>query len=164
MKIQKQADSFKVLSANTGFAPGYFTIIGSQVRNGDSKKPPMLVVGGNNFLKDYIDTRLEKNYNVFVFFYPTNKAVWVMGLFLMHKQDITKYYAVYSEDCNIKNAITKCFQCVYDIVDFKPNKDVFTKNEEKLAIWITNWVYRLPKISLKDILHLEDYEEEQKTG
>ena len=32
-----------------------------------------------------------------------------------------------------------------------------TEQNPKLGMWWTHWIYRCPKISLKDVLHLEPY-------
>src|SRR5262249_19277008 len=40
-----------------------------------------------------------------------------------------------------------------NLTDEEPPKE----SNAKLHLWWTNWVYRCPKIALKDVLHLEPY-------
>jgi hypothetical protein len=161
LKLQTLQTNYNLQLANPGFPPNFFTIIGEQVKNGDSKKPPMLVVGGNKYLQDNINGTLQSEYHVYLFFYPTSKFVWTVGCFLASKRDVRVYYSCWTESLNVADGFKKCFDF------FKENyftnnmflqlEDEVTKNDVKLGTWITAWIYRLPKISMKDLLHLENY-------
>ena len=75
------------------------------------------------------------------------------------------FYFFHAIDANINNALKKA---LYESVKYaNPSKDKkkndkfkLTENEGKLiakkAMWVTHWIYRCPKISLKDILQLEN--------
>ena len=163
MKLQIPHSNFDTTIANIGFPAGYFTV-GGLVKDVDSKKiPPMLVVGGNTYTRANIPASILQEYDAFLLFYQTTQAVWKTGVFLAHKQDCRIYYSVYNDSLVIGESLKNCFKCLEDIVETGKERDLtsITKNEIKFATWVTSWLYKLPKISMKDILHLENYKEEK---
>lgn len=161
MKLQKPPRNYHVLSANIGFPPGYSTAIGSQIQSEDSRKPPYLVTSTKRYIADRVDYDMENQYNFYLLFYPTNDAVWKTGVLAANKADPTVYYACWAVDYNIKNSFLKCFQTMFDIVEINKKAGEINKNNVKLAVWITKWLERLPRQSLQDLLHLEDYTEKK---
>ena len=106
MKLTKPSISYKVPTANFGFAPGYCTEVGSQIVN-STKKPPYLVTGGGNYLQGKVDSTVLQNYHVFLLFYPSNKPTWTTGV-LLPDNICKEYIAFYSEDVNLPNSFKKC--------------------------------------------------------
>jgi hypothetical protein len=156
MKVQKH-NNYDVLPGFLGFPEGYSNV-GEQVKRSASRKSPMLVTGGKTFILQNINNQIDTEYEVYMFFYPTEKEVWKTGVLALSKIDPTVYYSIWSEDLNIKRSFEKCFQTLKETVKSFPAKKEISKNELKLATWISRWLERLPKYSLTYLLHLENYE------
>ncbi|MEZ4751683.1 MAG: hypothetical protein R3B54_13975 [Bdellovibrionota bacterium] len=127
-------------------------------------KSPMLVVGANNWLRGKVPFFLIQQYDLYPLFYPNKSAAWVVGLAAFSRlSSEEKPVFAFGADGNIGNALDKAIFQILEhcrpvdwrkrsaIVDDKKKKE----KAAKLNLWWTNWIYRCPKISLKDVLQLE---------
>lgn len=121
----------------------------------DQCKNPLLVVGSSNYLRQNCPFVLLQKYDLHLFFYPNSFNAWVCGMIGMSRIDReARAEFCYAADQKIERAIKKCiFQMVVKHHEQIENKATNTKE----IVWTQQWIYRSPKIALKDVLHLEEY-------
>ena len=121
-------------------------------------KSPMLVVGMNTWLRENAPFFLLQRFDVHVLFYPNSNAFWVCELVAFERQGDCEALSVRVGHKDIGKALTRALGklCVLSQTkEPKPLEGV----RAKLAVWLTHWVYRCPKISGKDILCLDPYQD-----
>ena len=116
---------------------------------------PMLIVGANNYLRSKLPFFVMQKYNVALFFMPTSEPYWKVGAILVNRTADVKPCFVYCENKSIIEALKYLFIGI----TIEAMKDKHVHVNPKLLMWTENWIYRCPKISLKDITHLESYKE-----
>lgn len=133
----------------------------------NAMKSPMLIVGANNWIRTRVPFYVLQKYDIHLFFYPNSTQVWVVGAAAVSRvRTDEKPVFVFSADPTIGAAMDKLFGML--LAAIRPNADEegmpkFEKAAEsnsrnsKLNMWWTHWIYRCPKISLKDVLHLDPY-------
>lgn len=132
----------------------------------NAMKSPMLIVGANNWVRTRVPFYVLQKYDVHLFFYPNSTQVWVVGAAAVSRVKVEeKPIFVFSADPSIGSAMDKLFGLL--LAALKPDQDesgLPTMSDEptsakasKLNLWWTHWIYRCPKISLKDVLHLDAY-------
>ncbi len=128
-----------------------------------SGKSPMLVVGINQWLQQHVPFFLLQEYDIHLLFYPTSMPVWVVGLVALSRKSsqVLPLFAYHSH-VNAHYAIKEVIGTLLiehsrrGQVEDSEKKTKFN-SVPKLNTWWTQWVYRCPKIALKDVLHLEPY-------
>jgi hypothetical protein len=129
-----------------------------------SMKNPMLVVGANNWIRTKVPFFLLQQYDLHLLFYPNSTQAWVVGMIALSRLNTSeKPVFVFSSDSDMGKAIDKLFFKLLETL--RPAEDELftnrihenTQQNPKLSLWWTHWIYRCPKISLKDLLHLEPY-------
>lgn len=133
---------------------------------GAAMKNPMLVVGSNAWIRDRVPFFLLQQQDLYLLFYPNAFPCWVVGVAAFSRQSVeAKPIFVFASGTDINQAMS---EALYKMVDqcrpseWSPSSDRTVSDKEKdkkakLHQWWTNWIYRSPKISLKDVLHLENY-------
>jgi hypothetical protein len=131
-------------------------------------KSPMLIVGANNWIRERVPFFMLQQYDLHPLFYPNSMPVWTVGIaaFSRVRADDKPVFA-FGSHSRIGRAMDKA---IYKILELCRPDDLKTgavpesspggavrSKLAKLNMWWTNWIYRCPKISLKDVLHLEDY-------
>ncbi|NBX93739.1 MAG: hypothetical protein EB078_00475 [Proteobacteria bacterium] len=135
-------------------------------RYSNTMKNPMLVVGANNWIRSKVPFFLLQQYDLHLLFYPNSTQAWVVGLGAFSRQRTDeKPVFVFAAHTDAKQALEELFFKILEAL--KPEEqiagDPVLKSERggphtsKLNMWWTHWIYRCPKIALKDILHLEPY-------
>lgn len=131
-----------------------------------SMKNPMLVVGANNWMRTKVPFYLLQQYDLHLLFYPNSTQAWVVGLAAFSRQRLEeKPQFVFAADADIHQAIDQLFFKIVEVLrPSEPETEIPRIPDEhpkgmgsKLHMWWTQWIYRCPKISLKDLLHLEAY-------
>lgn len=127
----------------------------------DQCKNPMLVVGSNNYLRQNVPLMLLQRYDLYLFFYPNSFNAWVCGMIGMSRtNDNARPVFSYGADQKIDRAIKKCiFEMVaktQDLENSETYEEIKATNTKEI-VWTQKWIYRSPKILLKDVLHLEEY-------
>lgn len=131
-----------------------------------SGKKPMMVVGAHSWLRARVPFFLLQQYDLHLMFYPTSSPVWVAGLIALSRTDTTEApVCVFSSEAHpmkvLESVIYKVLERCYpaDAKDLgKPKKEEKKKSfASQMHLWWTNWIYRCPKITLKDVLMLEPY-------
>ena len=130
-------------------------------RYGNSAKNPMLIVGANNWLRERVPFFLLQRYDLHLLFYPNSTPCWNVGLaaFSRLRAD-EKPIFVFAADTSILVSLEKTLGKILEACPPSLNTGVsedYAPNGAKLNLWWTHWIYRCPKISLSDILHLEPY-------
>lgn len=129
-------------------------------------KNPMLVVGANNWMRTKVPFYLLQQYDLHLLFYPNSTQAWVVGLAAFSRQRLDEKPAfVFAAEADIHKAIDQLFFKIVEVLrPSEPETEIPRVPEEhprgmgtKLHMWWTHWIYRCPKISLKDVLHLEPY-------
>jgi len=115
--------------------------------NVKSSKLPMLVVGTSNYVRQNYPSLYDRD--TYIFFLPTSEAKWRIGLISFRKDGTI--LSSYSDGVSIQDTILGAFGQV-------PKELLLT---EKLKTWCISCIYRCPKISLRDILHLAPYQQEE---
>lgn len=133
----------------------------------NAMKSPMLIVGANNWVRGKVPFYVLQKFDLHLFFYPNSTQVWVVGAAAVSRLRVDeKPVFVFSADSSITKAMDKLFGQL--IATLRPNEDESgmprigeeaptSAKASKLNMWWTHWIYRCPKISLKDVLHLEPY-------
>lgn len=135
----------------------------------DSGKKPMLVIGNNSWLRNRAPFFLLQQYDLYLLFYPTLAPTWIVGVAAFSRlstQEPPKFF--FGAHHEIGGALEEAlFQTLSHCrpTDWASRasglkaKTPKAKQASQLNLWWTNWLYRsCPKISMKDILHLEPYE------
>jgi hypothetical protein len=134
-------------------------------------KSPMLMVGSNNWVRNRVPFYLLQQYDLHLLFYPNSTPSWVVGLAAISRVSTTEPPVfVFGSGPEILTAIDSLLlkmleRCRpvdwqnetadFDAIDEKDHNK--RQRNLKLGLWWTHWIYRCPKISLKDVLHLEEY-------
>jgi hypothetical protein len=117
-------------------------------------KQPMLIVGANNWVRQYVPFYLLQEYDIFTLFYPNSLNTWVCGIMAMSRTN-PRAKPIWSFDSNqtsekaLKNAL---WGLIHQTMDCE-----LEEHNPKLNVWATQWIYKCPKIGLRDILALEKY-------
>jgi GGDEF domain-containing protein len=123
----------------------------------DLEKPPKLVVGANNFLRNKVPFFLLQQYDLFLFIHPSPEGESRVGILSMPRMKYgeEKYLSVFGSDIN--KAIDSAIGAL--LIQRAANLDEVTDPENKLparddkaekrAAWLTHWIYRQEKVSLK---------------
>jgi hypothetical protein len=117
-------------------------------------KAPMLVVGSHNWVRNLTPFATLQVYDLHVLFYPNAHPAWVCGVVAVHRTK-GESEPVWSHGCN--QNITLALKQALGGITAQTFETEQADTKAKLNVWLTNWIYRCPKISLKDVLHLEDY-------
>ena len=133
-----------------------FPELGVDVKHLDRFKHPMLIVGANNYVRQCLVElqmhELLQTYDIHLFFSPNANNEWHIGAMLFHRTKINIMPVFKSiSDKNIQHAFKELFGC---IANDKPYEQ---EVNPKLVIWYILLAYRCSKITLKDVLHLEEY-------
>lgn len=126
------------------------------------RRRSMLVLGSNSFQRQKLPFFILQNYDVHYFFHPNSNAYWHIGAMTISRTnpgDI-KYVAVRGGDVN--QTLDALNQAV--LVQRSTPEGTVSQGEaipETQAKWLANWVYRQPKLSLRDVLALEAYPQEE---
>lgn len=128
-------------------------------------KHPMLIVGTNNWVRTRVPFFLLQQYDLHLLFYPNSTPSWVVGVVAMSRvrTDEAPIFVFASHakvtealDLALLKVLERCRPA--DWQDEAPVADSKASDHlAKLGQWWTHWIYRCPKISLKDVLHLEPY-------
>lgn len=124
------------------------------------KKPSMLIVGSNSYIRQNVPFYLIQQYDLHLIFRPQSGAHWEVGVVSLSRTDETETPTYLSHtDKDITKAIQGALQRV--VIQHQPEEG--EAKPKKLATgqarWLQNWVYRQPKIGMKDVLALPTYEE-----
>jgi len=134
----------------------YNPLLGTDVKE-KVVKLPMLIVGANNYMRTHLKHSLFVNYDVYLLFQPRSEMVYSPAAFIQGRnKPIISFASV--DDTNIQKAFKTLFLAIDEEIKLMELGDVKPIND-KLSIWYMHWVYRCPKISLNDVLHLEPYKE-----
>lgn len=128
-------------------------------------KSPMLIVGANSWLRQKVPFFLLQQYDLYPLFYPNASPSWVVGVGAFSRMNSSEPpIFMFGCDSEIGKALDKALYQLLEVcrpADWR--SDPFKGKEEKtgkgakLNLWWTRWLYRCPKISLKDVLHLEKH-------
>ncbi len=132
----------------------------------DPSRKSMLVVGSSSFLRQRLPFFVGQNFDVFLSFYPHSGETWRVGAVMMsrrHKTEAPIELTLEDKDVNkalqnLMGAIT--IEAQGEATDSELSEPTI-EVPEKLVAWITHAVYRKPKLSLKDVLELKPYGEEE---
>ncbi len=146
-------------------------------RFASSMKNPMLVVGSNNWVRQHVPFFLLQHYDLHLLFYPNSTPAWVVGVAALSRTRTDESPTfVFAADKSPADAFRKALNKVLEVC--RPTEwrgegepeivrekfglqsrktEMEAKHLSKLNMWWTHWIYRCPKISLKDMLHLESY-------
>jgi hypothetical protein len=124
-------------------------------------KNPMLIVGANTWLRERIPFFVLQRYDVHLLFYPTSTPCWVVGAAAFSRlRSDEKPLFVFSADSAVLGALERTLGKLLEAIppSLEEGADVESAARgAKLNLWWTHWIYRCPKISLSDVLHLEPY-------
>ncbi len=134
-----------------------------------SAKNPMLIVGTNSWTRERVPFFMLQQYDLHLLFYPNSTPSWVVGIVALSRVRLEEPPLFsFASGAGIHAAIDQCIGKILvhcrpsewqpdRAVDSTATTSKRSQTASKLHLWWTNWVYRCPKISLKDALHLEDY-------
>ena len=131
-----------------GYNLGYAQLV---TKNDNAFKNPMLIVGANTWMRTKIKHEILTIYDVHLFFCPTSKTHWQVACVMMHRVEGFKCISYNINSLNIQIAFENL---VLLINNTQENKEAVN---DKLNVWLIHSIDRCPKISLKDVLHLEPY-------
>lgn len=149
MKAKKKNDEF---GDNLLIGPA---LVGTLYKGQEINKG-MLVVGTSNYLRELIPS-LTKDYDFHLCFYPQNQTKYKIALLgidrKVDKED-RLIYSVVAEAQSVQEAITLA-------VGILTKYPVQFQVKNKRALWINHAAYRMSKISLKEVLHLEPHKDKE---
>jgi hypothetical protein len=134
-------------------------------------KSPMLMVGTNNWVRNRVPFYLLQQYDLHLLFYPNSTPTWVVGLAAVSRvSTVEPPVFVFGSGADITDALDsvllkmleRCRPADWQREDIGNEATAERdrnklQRQSKLGLWWTHWIYRCPKISLKDVLHLEPY-------
>lgn len=126
---------------------------------------PMLVIGAENWVREQLPFYVLQNYDVHLLFYPNSMPSWVVGIVAINRKSTESAPVfVFSSGPGIFNVIEDALNKLLihirpeeGLEEWPPASIKSAPRNSKLNTWWNAWVYRCVKITLKDILHLEDY-------
>lgn len=135
-------------------------------RYSQSMKNPLLVVGANQFIREKAPFFLLQEYDLHLLFYPNSTQAWVMGMVAVSRtRTDEKPTFVFAAHTDIQEALNQLFYKVLEVL--KPEEESSGKmsvkpaahklGSSKMNMWWIHWIYRCPKIALKEIQSLESY-------
>jgi hypothetical protein len=140
----------------TKFLDVYQPRLGIDIKSHDIFKNPLLIVGANQYTRTLVKWNVLQTYDIHFMFQPHNDKVWTIGAILLNRKEHDVNPIILSvSDKSVQQCFKILGQTITNIVS-DPNR-IDTKINSKLATWYLHWIYRSPKISLKDVLHLETY-------
>jgi len=130
-----------------------------------SGKNPMMVVNVNFWLKDRVPMFILQSYDLHLLFYPNASPCWIFGLVAFSRvRTDEKPIFIFATGTHANEALE---QLVARVIEQCPSDDVLTQSTQNVAstsnalrqlnLWWVHWIYRCPKIDLKDLLNLEPY-------
>jgi hypothetical protein len=129
---------------------------------------PMLIIGAENWIREQLPFYVLQNYDVHMLFYPNSMPSWVIGIIAINRKTTeSSPVFVFSSGPGIFNVIEDALNKL--LIHIRPEEGLeewplssikVAPRNSKLNTWWNAWVYRCVKITLKDILHLEDYANE----
>lgn len=132
----------------------------------NSGKNPMLIVGANSWLRQKVPFFLLQQYDLYPLFYPNASPTWVVGVGAFSRMNASEPpIFMFGCDSEIGKALDKAIYQLLEVCrpadwrsdPFKNKEGQQDEKGAKLNLWWTRWIYRCPKISLKDVLHLEKH-------
>ena len=129
-------------------------------------KNPMLMVGANNWIRGKIPFFLLQEYDLHLLFYPNSTPAWVIGVAAFSRVRVDERPTfVFAADADITRAMDDAIFRALEALrpaDWRSEPDsreeaLKPERISKLNMWWTHWIYRCPKISLREVLHLEAY-------
>jgi len=119
-------------------------------------KTPILVVGTNTWIHQNVSYELRQKYDMYITFYPNKNFFYVVGLILLNRIDNNiEPIKILESGTIIKKTIEKAFD--YVVIIDKKRETHKSLTHLGVNMWILQWIYHCPKISLKDVLMLEPY-------
>jgi hypothetical protein len=125
-----------------------FYVPGDRIQKNLSYATPMLVVGTNLFFFQTAKPEIKQKYDLHILFHPSKDPSYTVTLVAFdRKNENLPFFARARGGC-IKSLIAN----MLTVLESTP---VYTKDRlEKRLAWINKWLYRLPKIPMRDILEL----------
>ena len=147
------------------------------------RKHPMLVVGANQWIHSHVPTTLNQNWDIHFLFYPNGAPTWVVGCIAFSRESTLVapvFSLASSHDMTdaLQNALLNLMAEISPLLGDKDAKSTLSKlgagmrkakkspvslvrnlRSEKLAthrsLWWMRWLYHCPKVSLRDVVHVE---------
>lgn len=130
------------------------------------KKRPLLIVGANAMLRERVPFYFLQQNDIHLLYHPSkNKSHKISLVYTPRLAQDAKAAGVitveaHSVDAAIEKAIGAAVTSARPFDSENQNKKQETKpTDEKRLTWVTNGLYRLPKIAIKDVNNLEAYKE-----
>jgi hypothetical protein len=146
----------------TNLYKDYAIRLGTNVKE-HSVKMPMLIVGANAYTRTIVKWNAIQEYDIHWLFEPRSESIYSLGCVLLSRVIANQKPVILSED---NKSIQDCFSNLAKSIDVTIRDLVCIDNlthpetiHPKLIAWWVHYIYRCPKISLKDVLHLETYKE-----
>lgn len=123
-------------------------------------KQPLLVLGAHYFTRQHCNAVLLQNWDLHFLFLPRAEAFYTVGIamFSRTKQNEAPRY-VYAEDEDPISASLQVLRYAEEI-----SKLSSVECNPTLVRWHTHWIYRLPKIILKELHSMQVFVENTKEG
>lgn len=116
-----------------------------------SGKSPLLIVGSNNFIRERMPFFILQKFDVHLMFFPTSERSYRIGAAVFSKTNPEqKPILLHAGEYSTENAFR---QLILGIAVQSQAEPILI--QPKLILWYTHWIYRCPKISLRDIQSLE---------
>lgn len=131
-------------------------------------KNPMLVVGANNWIRQNVPFFVLQKFDLFPLFYPNAAGAWVCGVVAFSRVQsdaapIWSYAANLNSETAVRDALWGLLPKLGHTADENGGALDRVSNPKILAWW-QNWIYRSPKITLRDVLHLAPYPDDAGTA
>ena len=120
-----------------------------------SGKPGLLMVGSNTWQREKLTSlgcvKLLEQYDMFLFFFPTADNVYRVGTMIFSRGKHCMPVSFHVEHACATTAMDMLMDAISKIEFETP------EIKQTLYLWYNNWIYRSPKLSLKEVLNLETY-------
>jgi hypothetical protein len=138
--------------------PHWFPSIGRQISGGDSHKNPMLIVGSNAYMHKHVG-KFMQDFNIHLMFSPTSENYYRLGLVAISKNNLLEVIYLHVICKKVQNGFYSLFESLSKVIDEEQVNLHPQPKVETLNRWIGLYIQRCSKISLKDVLHLEEYKD-----
>ena len=141
--------------------PNYYAVkLGVDIKHEKYIRLPMLIVGANQYTRTLVKFNVLQEYDIHWFFMPNESTHYTLGCILLsRKYPDERPYILSTDALTTQEAFDKLSKAMSNelVGHVVGARDV----NAKLLVWYTHWIYRCPKISLKDVLHLETYKNKE---
>lgn len=130
----------------------------------NAKKTPTLIVGANPWIRRRVPYFVLQQYDLYLLQMPTDDGSYRIVIGAFSRTNSSRYEWAYADS---NSAVKAAESALYNLLnrlkpsDWRMEEVKETGHDKTLALWNTNFVYRCPKVAMKDIFNKVDKEDKR---